>query len=111
MDAGAAPLQTPPQRTGRGHAPSKRFDCRLVSYLTEQEITALLAVPDRRTWTGRRDHTLLMLACQTGLRASELIHLTVSDVHRRARLLPRQGPQAANYATDHRHGPLRCVHG
>ena len=61
--------------------PPKRFDRGLVSYLTEQEITALLGAPDRRTWTGRRDHALLMLACQTGLRASELIHLTVSDVH------------------------------
>jgi site-specific recombinase XerD len=61
--------------------PPKRFDRGLVSYLTEHEITALLAAPDRRSWTGRRDHALLMLACQTGLRASELIHLTVSDVH------------------------------
>jgi site-specific recombinase XerD len=61
--------------------PPKRFDRGLVSYLTEQEITALLAAPDRRTWTGRRDHALLMLACHTGLRASELVHLTVSDVH------------------------------
>jgi integrase/recombinase XerD len=61
--------------------PPKRFDRRLVSYLTEKEIAALLAAPDRGTWTGRRDQALLMLACQTGLRASELIHLTVSDVH------------------------------
>jgi site-specific recombinase XerD len=61
--------------------PPKRFDRRLVSYLTEEEITALLAAPDRGTWTGRRDHALLMLACQTGLRASELMHLTISDVH------------------------------
>jgi site-specific recombinase XerD len=61
--------------------PPKRFDRALVIYLTEEEITALLAAPDRGTWTGRRDHALLMLACQTGLRASELLHLTVSDVH------------------------------
>lgn len=61
--------------------PPKRFDRTLVTYLTEDEITALLAAPDCSTWTGRRDHALLMLACQTGLRASELIHLTGSDVH------------------------------
>ncbi len=61
--------------------PPKRFDRTLVIYLTDEEITALLAAPDRGTWTGRRDHTLFMLACQTGLRASELLHLTVSDVH------------------------------
>jgi integrase/recombinase XerD len=61
--------------------PPKRFDRTLVSYLTEAEITALLAAPDRATWTGRRDHALLMLACQTGLRVSELLHLTHADVH------------------------------
>jgi integrase/recombinase XerD len=61
--------------------PPKRFDRTLVSYLTEDEITALLATPDRSTWTGRRDHTLIMLACQTGLRVSELLHLTHADVH------------------------------
>jgi integrase/recombinase XerD len=61
--------------------PPKRFDRTLVTYLTEPEITVLLAAPDRGTWTGRRDHALLMVACQTGLRASELLHLTASDVH------------------------------
>src|SRR6266478_645155 len=39
--------------------PPKRFDRALVIYLTEEEITALLAAPDRGTWTGRRDHALL----------------------------------------------------
>jgi site-specific recombinase XerD len=61
--------------------PPKRFDRTLVSYLTEEEISALLAAPDRSTWTGRRDHALIMLACQTGLRVSELLHLTHADVH------------------------------
>jgi site-specific recombinase XerD len=61
--------------------PPKRFDRTLVSYLTEEEVTALLAAPDRSTWTGHRDHTLIMLACQTGLRVSELLHLTHADVH------------------------------
>ena len=61
--------------------PPKRFDKALITYLTEQEITALLAAPDQGTWTGRRDHALLMLACQTGLRATELTSLTIGDVH------------------------------
>jgi integrase/recombinase XerD len=61
--------------------PPKRFDKALITYLTEQEITALLAAPDQASWTGRRDHALLMLACQTGLRATELTSLTISDVH------------------------------
>lgn len=61
--------------------PPKRFDQALITYLTEDEITAVLAAPDRDTWTGRRDHALLMLACQTGPRATELTRLTISDVH------------------------------
>src|SRR5919106_1227488 len=50
--------------------PPKRFERRLVTFLTEPEVAALLAAPDRATWTGRRDHALLALAVQTVLRAS-----------------------------------------
>jgi site-specific recombinase XerD len=39
--------------------PPKIFTRALINYLTEDEITALLAAPDRNTWTGRRDHALL----------------------------------------------------
>ncbi len=60
--------------------PPKRFERRLVTWLTEAEIDALLAAPDRATWTGRRDTALFSLAAQTGLRASELIGLTLADV-------------------------------
>jgi site-specific recombinase XerD len=60
--------------------PEKRFDTTLISYLTEPEIDALLAAPDRATWTGRRDHALLLLAVQTGLRASELANLRRQDL-------------------------------
>jgi site-specific recombinase XerD len=61
--------------------PPKRFDRRLVTFLTEVEIDALLAAPDRMTRTGRRDAALFSLAVQTGLRASELIGLSCADVH------------------------------
>jgi site-specific recombinase XerD len=61
--------------------PPKRFDRALVTFLTEAEVDALLAAPDRTTPTGRRDHALLLLAVQTGLRISELIGLTNGDVH------------------------------
>lgn len=61
--------------------PPKRFERALVSFLTEPELDALLTAPDRTTWTGRRDHALILLAAQTGLRASELIGLSRSDLH------------------------------
>ena len=60
--------------------PSKRHDRNLVTYLTDPEIDALLAACDRTTWTGRRDHTLLLVAIQTGLRITELTGLTVADI-------------------------------
>jgi integrase/recombinase XerD len=60
--------------------PPKRTDHALVTFLDQQEIEALLAAPDRTTWTGRRDQALLLLAIQTGLRASELTTLNIDDV-------------------------------
>jgi site-specific recombinase XerD len=61
--------------------PPKRFSRSLVTFLTEPEVEALLGAADRATWTGRRDHALLLLAIQTGLRVSELISLRRADVH------------------------------
>jgi site-specific recombinase XerD len=61
--------------------PPKRFDKALVTWLTEPELAALLAAPDRSTWAGRRDHALLLLAAQTGLRVSELTGLAIGDIH------------------------------
>ena len=60
--------------------PPKRCDRTLITYLTDPEIDALLAAPDATTWTGRRDHALLTLAIQTGLRISELIGLRPADL-------------------------------
>ncbi len=60
--------------------PPKRYDKRLVTYLTEEEAAALLAAPDRSTRIGRRDHALLLLALETGLRVSELTGLTCAAV-------------------------------
>jgi integrase/recombinase XerD len=61
--------------------PPKRFDKALLTWLTEPELNALPAAPDTTTWAGRRDHTLILLAAQTGLRISELTGLTIGDVH------------------------------
>lgn len=60
--------------------PTKRCQRTDVSYLTEPEVDALLAAPDRTTWHGRRDHALLDVAVQTGLRVSELTALRNQDV-------------------------------
>lgn len=60
--------------------PHKRFDRRLVDFLTRPELEALLAAPDRTTWIGRRDHALVLLAIQTGLRASELANLSIDQI-------------------------------
>ncbi|MFG1710999.1 tyrosine-type recombinase/integrase [Nonomuraea sp. M3C6] len=60
--------------------PAKKHGWRSVSYLTAAETAALIAAPDTRTWHGRRDHALLALAAQTGLRVTELTGLTRSDV-------------------------------
>lgn len=60
--------------------PAKRIERNLVTYLTEPEVDALLAAPDLATWTGRRDHAMLALTIQTGLRISELASLHRQDV-------------------------------
>lgn len=61
--------------------PPKRYDRTQLTYLTADEVIALLAAPDRSTWTGRRDHALVLLEVTTGLRVSELIGLTLTDLH------------------------------
>ena len=58
----------------------KRADRTIVTFLTDTEVDALLAAPDRSGWLGRRDHALLLLAIQTGLRVSELAGLRRADV-------------------------------
>ena len=51
--------------------PAKRFERKLVDFLTRPEVDALLDAPDKSTWVGRRDHALLLTTLQTGLRLSE----------------------------------------
>lgn len=60
--------------------PSKRFTRTLVNFLTRAEVDALLAAPDQRTWSGRRDHAFLLVAVQTGLRLSEMTGLKREDI-------------------------------
>lgn len=60
--------------------PDRRAPHPVVSYLNPGEVDALIAAPDRDTWLGRRDHALLVVAIQTGLRVSELCGLRRGDV-------------------------------
>ena len=59
--------------------PSKRYEKRTIDFRRD-EVEALVAAPDPKTWFGRRDRTLLLVAVQTGLRVSELINLACGDV-------------------------------
>jgi site-specific recombinase XerD len=61
--------------------PTKRHERTTLCYLNLAEISALLAAPDPDTWLGRRDHALLAVMIQTGVRVSELVGLRVGDVH------------------------------
>jgi integrase len=60
--------------------PGKRYDRTILTYLSDPETAALLAACDQRSRTGRRDHAMLALAIQTGLRVSELTGLTCADI-------------------------------
>lgn len=60
--------------------PAKQYTRPGVDFLTPTEIEAMLAAPDRTTWTGRRDHAFLVVAAKTGLLVSELTKLRRQDV-------------------------------
>lgn len=75
--------------------PAKRFDRPVLGYLTREQTAAILAAPDRTTWSGHRDAVLLATACNTGARVSEITGLRIRDV-----LLDRQ-------AAVHLHGKGR----
>jgi len=59
--------------------PNKRCTRTQIGFLTREEIDALLHAPDLHTHSGRRDHALILLAVQTGLRLSEIIGLCRCD--------------------------------
>jgi len=60
--------------------PAKRFDRRVLSFLTRAEVTAIIEAPDRTTWTGRRDHAMLATFYNTGARISEIADARVVDL-------------------------------
>lgn len=60
--------------------PQKRFDKKIVSYLTPSEVDAILDAPNTQRWEGRRDRALLAVAVQTGLRVTELCGLNCDNL-------------------------------
>lgn len=60
--------------------PQKRFERRIVTYLSKEEAEALLSAPDKTTRIGRRDHALLVLALHAGLRVSEITNLRIQQL-------------------------------
>jgi len=82
--------------------PHKRAATAPVTYLTEPEVDALLAAPDTTSWIGRRDHTMLALTIQSGLRISELVALTCQDVT----LATGANVHVLGKGRKHRHTPL-----
>ena len=62
---------------------SPRLGRPLPQTLTEQEVEDLLAAPDSRSLEGQRDKVMLEVLYATGLRVSELVNLTVSQLNMR----------------------------
>jgi integrase/recombinase XerD len=60
--------------------PPKTTSRTTVVYLDDDEVEAVLAAPDRRTWSGQRDHAWLLLMITTGIRVSELTNLRRHDL-------------------------------
>jgi site-specific recombinase XerD len=60
--------------------PFKKTAKATLSYLDKPEMEALLTTPDLQTSRGRRDYALLLFLYNTGARADEAAHLSVSDI-------------------------------
>jgi len=61
--------------------PTKRSRTRQVVYREPEQVCAILAMPDRRTELGARDHALLLFLYNTGARVSEALALRAGDLH------------------------------
>ena len=60
--------------------PSKKTDTVLISYLSTEEMQAILNAPDNRIRAGIRDRAMLHICLAAGLRVSELTGLLLSSV-------------------------------
>ena len=60
--------------------PIKKHVKTSVTYLEKSEMDRLLAVPDRSSGQGRRDHALLLFLYNSGARVSEAASLRIGDI-------------------------------
>lgn len=60
--------------------PYKNCDQTVVCYLSDDEADALVAAPDTDTWTGRRDHLLIVFMITTGMRVAEVTSVRRCDI-------------------------------
>jgi integrase/recombinase XerD len=59
--------------------PRKKYERRLIGYLSPREIDAVLGATDDSTWSGRRDRVLFATMYNTGARVSEIASAKVGD--------------------------------
>ncbi|MEI7836701.1 MAG: site-specific integrase [Planctomycetota bacterium] len=60
--------------------PVKRYDRRVLGFLSREEVQAIMESPDPGTWSGQRDRMLFHLLYNTGARVSEIVSLCIADV-------------------------------
>ncbi len=53
----------------------------LIQSLSDEQIQTLLRGPNRRTFTGLRDYTIMLLLLETGLRVSEIASIRLEDIN------------------------------
>lgn len=51
-----------------------------IDYLSDDELKAFLSVQNLETWVGRRDHLMILVAAELGLRLTELLSLKWDDI-------------------------------
>lgn len=55
-------------------------DMPIQSYVTDEELSRILSVIDRKTIMGKRDYAIIQLAATTGLRACDIVCLRLTDI-------------------------------
>jgi integrase/recombinase XerD len=52
----------------------------VIATFSKEQLNKLFKQPDLKTFTGVRDYTILMLLLETGIRASELVGISIEDI-------------------------------